>query len=104
MTFKELQKVIESQPNPKQTKAFQRLRDKPFWLWDAAAHKEKDIVNRGDCCFNHIIGPPRKDGVKKSLFDYELMLYRALLLPGNLNSDPMLANDPSYRNNVKYPS
>jgi hypothetical protein len=64
VTFRDLQKLIESQPNanPKHTKTLQRLRYKPFWLWDAAAHKNKDRVNKGDCCFNHIIGQPRKDG------------------------------------------
>lgn len=103
MTFRDLQKLIESQPNPKHTKAFQRLRDKPFWIWDSVSHKSRDVRNKGDCCFNHIIGLPRKDGVKKPLFDYELMLYKALLKPGYLNSDPLSATHPNWRNNVKYP-
>jgi hypothetical protein len=103
VTFKDLQKLIESHngPNPKQTKAFQRLRDKNFWYWDVATHENKDRIYRGDCCFNHIIGQPRKDGVKKPLFDYELLLYRALTKPGFLNSNPSLhRNNP---NNIKYP-
>ena len=43
---------------------------------------------KGDCCFNHIVGLPRKDGVKKPLFDYEKMLCKALLRPGYLNRHP----------------
>ena len=35
--------------------------------------------------FNHIIGLPRKDGIKKPFFDYEKMWYMALLEPGYLN-------------------
>ena len=53
-------------------------------------HREKDRAHKGACCFNHIIGLPRKDGVKKPLFDYEGIRYKALLQPGYLNSDPAL--------------
>jgi hypothetical protein len=82
VTFKDLQKLIESQPDPDLLKALQRLAGKQFWIWDSVAHKDKDRIHKGDCCFNHIIGLPRKDGVKKPLFDYELLLYRALLQRG----------------------
>ena len=42
-----------------------------------------------------IIGLPRKDGIRKPLFDYEGILYKALIQPGYLNSDPALhSNDP----------
>jgi hypothetical protein len=34
----------------------------------------------------HIIGLPRKDGKEMPLFDYEKLLYNALLLPGYLNT------------------
>ena len=30
------------------------------------------------CCFNHVIGLPRKDGIEFPLFDYELQLFNAL--------------------------
>jgi hypothetical protein len=103
VTFKDLQKLIESQPNPEQTKAIQRLRDKSFWIWELNIHKGKDVKTKGDCCFNHIIGLPRKDGVKKPLFDYELLLYRALTIPGYMNSGSLSSTNPNYRNNVKYP-
>jgi hypothetical protein len=52
-------------------------------------HKqEEDIKTKGACCFNHIVGLPRKDGIEKPLFDYEWLLYRALLEKGYLNSNP----------------
>jgi hypothetical protein len=107
VTFKDLQKLIESQPdhnNPEKSELLQRLRDKAFWHWDRGEHKEKDKDKdrkyKGDCCFNHIIGLPRKDGKRKPLFDYELLLYRALLVPCYLNSIAFLhSNDP---NNVAH--
>ena len=44
-------------------------------------HKREAAKTKGDCCFNHIIGLPRKDGIEKSIFDYEKLLYDALLIP-----------------------
>ena len=103
MTINDLQRLVESQPdysNPKQLQQLERLRDKAFWYWDRGEHKEKDKSSNGDCCFNHIIRLPRKDGRRKPLFDYELLLYRALLVPGYLNSIASLhSNEP---NNVAH--
>jgi hypothetical protein len=81
VTFKDLQKLVQSQSGPEQNQLLQRLRDKPFWIWDQSKHKSEDIKTKGDCCFNHIIGPPRKDGIEESIFDYEKLLYDSLLLP-----------------------
>ena len=85
MTFKELQKLVQSQSSS-QPIPFQRLRDKPFWINDPIKHKSKDRVTKGACCFNHMIGLPKKDGKRKPMFDYEWVLYKALLQPGYLNS------------------
>jgi hypothetical protein len=59
MTFKELQKLIhyrQSESNSDQTRFFDRLKDKPFWIWNVKQHKAEDRRTKGDCCFNHIIG------------------------------------------------
>jgi hypothetical protein len=80
VTFKELQKLVQSQSGPEQNHLLLRLRDKPFWIWDPKQHKQQDIETNGDCCFNHIIGLPRKDGIEKSIFDYEKLLYDSLLI------------------------
>ena len=49
-------------------------------------HKQEDIKTKGDCRFNHIIGLPRKDGIEKSIFDYEKLLYDSLQIPEFYNS------------------
>jgi hypothetical protein len=72
---------MQSQSGPEQSQLLQRLRDKPFWIWDPKQHKQEDIKTKGNCCFNHIIGLPRKDGIEKSIFDYEKLLYYSLLIP-----------------------
>ena len=93
MTFKDLQRLIGSQSdvnhfpnNPQENLLLAKLRNRPFWIWESANHKEKNRIGRGHCCFNHIIGLPRKDGVEKPLFDYERMLYQALMEPAYVNS------------------
>jgi hypothetical protein len=105
VTFKELRQAIESQPG-QGLYQLQRLRGKPFWFWkDANYHKERYRFNKGQCCFNHIISLPKKDGKEYPLFEYEKELYKALLLPGYLNSnpkfrDPIRDSDPA---NIMYP-
>jgi hypothetical protein len=79
VTFKDLQKLVQSESGHEQNQLLLRLRDKPFWIWDPKQHKQEDIKTKGDCCFNHIIGLPRKDGIEKSIFDYEKLLYDSLL-------------------------
>jgi hypothetical protein len=87
VTFKDLQKLIESQPdhdNPEQSQ-LERLRDKPFWVWIKNNHKRLGKIHKDNCCFNHIISLPTKNGVQMPLFDYERMLYKALTEPSYLN-------------------
>jgi hypothetical protein len=105
LTFKEIPKVIESQSDSsigKSNQILQCLKGKPFWYWkDSYIHKKNDIKYKGECCFNHQIGLPKKDGIEKPFFDYEKELYKALMIPGYLNSNPKLHSVDS--NNIMYP-
>jgi hypothetical protein len=56
LTFKELKKRVSLETTQQQIKLFERLLNKPFWIWDQQPHKLEDIITNGDCCFNHIIG------------------------------------------------
>ena len=76
MTFHELKKKINnSQTLQLQTRLSDLLQDKPFWIWDINEHKREDIRTQGNCCFNHIVGLPKKDGIEKPLFDYQKLLH-----------------------------
>ena len=81
MTFKDLQKLVQSsaQFNSDQIKLFNRLKNKPFWIWNAEEHRREDIKSKGDCCFNHIIGLPKKEGIDKPFYDYEKIIFNSLL-------------------------
>jgi hypothetical protein len=69
LTFKDLKKrVCLETTQQQQLQLTDRLQNKPFWIWDVQEHKQEDIMTNGDCCFNHIIGLPQKDGVDKPLY------------------------------------
>jgi hypothetical protein len=80
VTFKDLQKVIESQPDTglDNQLQLQKLRGKPFWIWDRIKHKESDRITKGECCFWHIIKPPQKDGRDMPVLPYQKTLFDAL--------------------------
>jgi hypothetical protein len=89
VTFKDLKKRFSLvQTTPQRSKALERLRNKPFWIWDVEEHKREDIKTNGDCCFNHIIGLPQKDGNDKALYDYERIVFDTLVIQ-NSNSNPV---------------
>jgi hypothetical protein len=88
VTFKDLKKRVSLKTTvQQQSKLFDRLQNKPFWIWDIIEHKQEDIRTNGDCCFNHIIGLPQKDSVDKPLYDYEQIIFDSLVThDGNTNS------------------
>ena len=81
MTLKDLQQLLKERQGvttETETKLFSRLKDKPFWIWDKEEHKQNFLLNSKDCCFNHIIGLPQKDGRPLPLFEYEQRIYETL--------------------------
>jgi|SRR5579875_1657750 len=72
---REKQKRKQKNDPPQNQAAIDLLDGKPFWLWDRAHSLESYIVQNETvspvCCFNHIVGLPRKNGIPMPLFDYE---------------------------------
>jgi hypothetical protein len=68
VVFNGLQKLVQhSQQENTRKELFQKLQNKPFWIWNIEEHKQEDIKTNGDCCFNHIIGLPQRNGINKPL-------------------------------------
>ena len=90
VTFKDLKRRISLQATTaaqQQSKLLEVCKDKPFWIWNKEEHKQEDIRTNGDCCFNHIIGLPQKDGNDKPLYDYEQIIFDSLVTQtSNTNS------------------
>jgi len=80
MTFKDLQKLIQgtSVQQEQQTRLFSTLKGKEFWIWNSEEHNLYDIRTSGDCCFNHIVGLPKKNGIEKPLYDYQETIFDTL--------------------------
>ena len=93
MTFKDLKKrVTLQQQTAQESKTFEQLHDKPFWIWDIEEHKQEDARTKGNCCFNHIIGLPTKGRIEKPIFDYEKILYDSLLTNEHSNTNVLNHN------------
>ena len=79
MTFKELKTQLDKvQPSLENYQAFEILQNKPFWIWDKDQHIREDILTKGNCCFNHIIGLPVKNGKEYPIFEYEKLIFDAI--------------------------
>ena len=79
-----------------------RLRDKPFWIWDRDGNSPEHLrhrqLNNGNCCFNHTIGLPSKNGKGQPLWDYQKQIYKALFTPSFINyRSPTPEEEEKYR-------
>jgi hypothetical protein len=92
VTFKDLKKRVSLESAQQQSKLFDVCRDKPFWIWNIEEHKREDIITNGDSCFNHIIGLPLKDGINKPLYNYQRIIFDALVAQNS--------NDNSYNKHL----
>jgi hypothetical protein len=86
LTFKELKKRVTTEIIQQQSKLSETPLNKLFWIWDKQQHKQEYVKTGGDCCFNHIIGLPQKDGNDKPLYDYEEIIFNSLVTHENANS------------------
>jgi hypothetical protein len=71
--------LIKDQVEVKQS-AFDLLKNKPFWVWNKDLSVTHTQNQRGDCCFNHIIGLPEKDNQEMPLFDYQKRFIDAIFI------------------------
>jgi hypothetical protein len=84
IAFKDLHKLVSpSQQENTRKELFQRLQDKPFLIWDKQQHNLEDARTDGERCFNHMISLPQKDGNDKPLYDYERIIFDALMGKAN---------------------
>jgi hypothetical protein len=78
VTFKDLQKLVQSNGQITSSDLLSKLQNKPFWIFDKEQHRLEDIRTKGQCCFWHIIGCPQKDGHDMPVLPYQKILYDTL--------------------------
>jgi hypothetical protein len=44
LTFKDLKKRVTLEAQQQQSRLFERLQNKPFWIWDKQQHKQVEIA------------------------------------------------------------
>jgi hypothetical protein len=76
MTFKDLQKLVQSQTET--GSSVRLIQGLPFWIFNQDQHKLEYRRTRGKCCFWHLIGPPQKDNHDMPVLPYQKMLYEVL--------------------------
>lgn len=64
--------------NHQQDSKFKDFLNKPFWINDPVKHETIWHEQLGKCCFNHIIGLPKKGAAEHEIFDYEQELVKYL--------------------------
>jgi hypothetical protein len=65
-------------PNVNDHKQLDIFLGKHFWIWDQQEHENQYLATSGQCCFNHIIGLPVKNGIEHQIYDYELNVIKAI--------------------------
>ena len=73
------QKLRAAQQQTSSSSRLSVLKGLPFWIWDRVDHRQEAAATNGNCCFNHVVGLPLKDKKEFPLFDYEKILYDALM-------------------------
>jgi hypothetical protein len=69
----------QQQSSSTSSKFDSRILQKPFWIWDKQQHIAAAELTEGQCCWNHCVGLPLKDGKEYPMFDYEKLLYDSLM-------------------------
>jgi hypothetical protein len=74
VTFKDLQKAVQSNRLDNLIDLQSTLQNKPFWIFDKEQHRQEDIRTKGQCCYWHIIRCPKKDGKDMPVLPYQKIL------------------------------
>jgi hypothetical protein len=92
VTIRDLQRIVltsdqsTAEDSPAMKELLKRTRDKRFWwIGNASEHTRRYKLSNGNCCFNHIIGLPKKNGQEKGFFDYQYSIYKALFISSFVN-------------------
>src|SRR4051812_9774929 len=73
--------ILYNENAMKEERFLSLLKGKPFWIEDKDKHKEEDSKYGDLCCWNHIVGLPKKgvnEGEEKAIFDYEMDILKLL--------------------------
>ena len=51
------------------------LKGLPFWIWDKEEHGQQAQATNGNCCIQHVLGLPIKNGKAFPIFDFQKQIF-----------------------------
>jgi hypothetical protein len=97
VTFKDLKKRVSLEVTQQQSRLFERLQNKPFWIWNIENHKQETSKQTEIAALITLLAC-HKDGNDKPIYDYEKIIFDALVTPnGNANKHLWIKKATGYQ-------
>lgn len=78
MPYQLHQKLRQSQQQGSSSSSLSILKGLPFWIWDKEQHRQQAAATNGNCCTQHVLGLPIKNGKPFPIFDFQKQIFDAL--------------------------
>ena len=72
------QKLRQAQATRDSSSSLSVLKGLPFWIWDKEEHRQQAAATNGNCCTQHVLGLPIKNGKEFPLFDFQKLIFDSL--------------------------
>ena len=72
------QKLRAAQQQQSSSSSLSVLKGLPFWIWDKEIHKQQAAATNGNCCIQHVLGLPIKNGKAFPLFEFQKLIFDAI--------------------------
>jgi hypothetical protein len=69
------QKLRAAQAQQSSSSSLSILRGLPFWIWDKEIHRKQATATNGNCCVQHVLGLPIKNGKAFPLFEFQKLIF-----------------------------
>ena len=69
------QKLRAAQQQESSSSSLSVLRGLPFWIWDKEEHRQQAAATNGNCCSQHVLGLPIKNGKEFPIFGFQKQIY-----------------------------
>ena len=70
--------ILYNENAMKEERFLQAAQGRPFWIEDKDEHKAADETYGDRCCWNHLVGLPKKGNEEKPIFDFEMDILKLL--------------------------
>jgi hypothetical protein len=72
------QKLRAAQQQTSSSSNLSVLNGKPFRIWDKEEHRQQAAATNGNCCIQHVLGLPIKNGKEFPIFEFQKLIFDAI--------------------------